>query len=134
MLLNNQQETTKLYSTTTPVAISKAADRGNSSSSKVTTGAGVGSPETKRKNTQMLDTNWIVGFFEGECCIISTMTSYGSDLSFIVPQADPEILYKLQQHFGFGSVFKRNDGYWTFAVRAQTDLLVIINLLKGKLV
>ena len=61
LLLNNQQETTKLYSTTTPAAISKAAD---SSCSRVITGAGVGSPETKRKNTQMLDTNWIVGFFQ----------------------------------------------------------------------
>src|SRR5689334_13026558 len=105
LLLNNQQETTKLYSTTTPAAISKDADSGNSSSSRVTTGAGVGSPETKRKNTQMLDTNWIVGFFEGDGSITSTMTSYGPDLSFIVRQADPEILYKLQQHFGFGSVF-----------------------------
>ena len=97
LLLNNQQETTKLYSTITPAAISKAADSGNSCSSRVTTGAGVGSPETKRKNTQMLDTNWIVGFFEGDGCITSTMTSYGPDLSFIVRQADPEILYRLQQ-------------------------------------
>jgi hypothetical protein len=82
----------------------------------------VGSPETKREVTQQkLDDYWIVGFFEGDGCMTYTMTDSGADLSFIVRQADPKILYKLQAHFGFGSVFQRSDGYWNYSVRAKED-------------
>lgn len=93
MLYNNQQETAKLYSTTTPVAMSRTSDSSkNACSGVISASVGVRSPETQRKNTQMLDTSWIVGFLEGDGCMTSTITSYGPDLSFIVRQADPEIL------------------------------------------
>jgi hypothetical protein len=49
-----------------------------------------------------LDSFWVVGFVEGDGCFTY---SQSSGPIFIVRQADPQVLYKLQSFFGFGSFF-----------------------------
>ena len=57
----------------------------------------------------------------------------GSRLFFSIRQKDPTVLYIIQNHYGFGSVYLCGDGYWSFTVSGRDDILHIINVLAGKI-
>lgn len=116
LLLNNQQETVVMMLRRPNVYyinFTRSSKLGNT-----------GSPETTRQNAHFLD--WFAGFVEGDGC-------FSSDLALRIRQADPRVLYKIRQYFGFGSVFVDAAGYWTYAVKAKKQVLTIINCLNGKL-
>ena len=119
----------------------------------------VGSPETTREMTQFMaipgetapfcthqkvvlplisspkiDPYWIVGFVEGDGCLNVHNGPRGSELSLIIVQKDPKILYKIKSYLCFGSISQDKQGYWRYCVRAQKDLLFCIHLMNGKLV
>lgn len=119
----------------------------------------VGSPETTRKITQLMmipgetkpfcthqkvllplmsspkiDPYWIVGFVEGDGCFHVHNGPRGLELSLIIVQKDPKILYKIKSYLRFGSIYQDKQGYWRYCVRAQKDLLFCIDLMNGKFV
>jgi hypothetical protein len=86
-------------------------------------------------NKPILDDYWLTGFFEGDGCLsIYNLNPNTQELSFILRQADPKVLYKIKNYLGFGSVYVDKKGYWTLRIRNKVGLLKIANLLNGKLV
>jgi hypothetical protein len=75
---------------------------------------------------------WFTGFAEGDGCL-SALWNKGNRLFFVIRQKNPKVLFTIQQHFGFGSVFQAGDGYWNYTVTAKSDLLHIINTLNGRI-
>jgi hypothetical protein len=119
----------------------------------------VGSPETTRKNTPFnnilgstarfctyqkvilpllnapkIDPYWIAGFVESDGCFNVDKKPQGSELTLIIVQKDPKILYKIKSYLGFGSISQNKQGYWRYCIRAQKDLLFCIHLMNGKFV
>jgi len=76
--------------------------------------------------------DWFVGFTEGDGGFY--INSSERRLFFKIRQADPKILHYIKNYFGFGSVTADADGYYSYAVSAQADILVLFNLFNGKLV
>lgn len=86
-------------------------------------------------NKPILDVCWLVGFFEGDGCLsIYQPAGKRPVCSFILRQADPKVLYKVQKFVGYGSVYTDANGYWTYSVRNKAGLLKIAKMLNGKLV
>jgi hypothetical protein len=83
-----------------------------------------------RIDKKVLDRFWVVGIVEGDGCFTY---SESSGAMFIVRQANPLVLYMLQSYFGFGSVFLRSDGYWSYSVHRKRDLEALINFFNGKI-
>jgi hypothetical protein len=127
--LNNQQETTKLMLTRPYVN-------------------NVDSPETTQKNTQIgikpnetwtpnktkITKGWIIGFTEGDGYFSTYNGYYGLECTFTLTQADPKVLHKVRNYFGFGSIFQDKKGYWRYVVRSQKDILTLIHFFNGKLI
>jgi hypothetical protein len=76
---------------------------------------------------------WFVGFFEGDGCLT---INNRNDLSFVITQAtvDVQILHKIKQTLGFGSVIKQGIRTSRFCVQNLKDLQKILYILNGNLV
>ncbi len=76
---------------------------------------------------------WFLGFFEGDGCFV---TNCRNDLSFVITQAsvDLQILEKIQQILGFGTVMKQGPRTHRFVIQNLEDLYKILVLLNGNLV
>jgi hypothetical protein len=68
----------------------------------------------------MPNIDWFIGFVEGDGCF--TYDQNANNLTFIIRQKEPKVLFKVKKFLGFGSVFLASDGYWSFAVRAKKHL------------
>jgi hypothetical protein len=76
--------------------------------------------------------DWFVGFVEGDGSFSCDRNA--KRLYLQVRQKDPQILYFIKDYFGFGSVVVNQDGYYSYTVSGKAHILVLINLLNGKLV
>lgn len=75
---------------------------------------------------------WFVGFSEGDGSFI--VDANNKRLFFKIRQLDPKVLYLIKSYFGFGSLSHNADGYFTYTVSAQKDILVLINVFNGSIV
>lgn len=75
---------------------------------------------------------WFVGFVEGDGCF--AVDTKNKRLFFQIRQKDPKVLHYIKGYFGFGGVNLASEGYYTYVVSAQKDILVLINIFNGALV
>lgn len=88
-------------------------------------------PEHKKK----YDKNfiwWFVGFTEGDGSFV--INKLNKQISFIITQKDPKVLYYLRKNLGFGKVYLCKDNYYRYIVSKKTNLLYLINIFSGKLI
>jgi hypothetical protein len=87
----------------------------------------------KYKNVEDSFLQWFVGFFEGDGCLVMTKQK---NLTFVITQAtaDIQILYKIQNIFGFGSVLPQGERVSRFVVQNLLDLQKLLLILNGNLV
>ena len=64
---------------------------------------------------------------------MTAMWKKGKRLFFSIRQLNPKVLYYIQAHLGFGSIYQCADGYWSYTVSGRTDVLHVIHLLNGKI-
>jgi hypothetical protein len=74
--------------------------------------------------------DWFIGFSEGDG---GFYTYNENTFMFKIRQKESKILYTIQNFFKFGSVFKSQDGYYTYNVGSKNDLLTLIYIFNGKL-
>lgn len=80
----------------------------------------------------LVDTNfleWFIGFSEGDgsFCL--------SQLSFVINQKDPKLLFRIKKKLGFGSVYETSiTGIWRYSVTGQKNCLRLYYLFNGHLV
>lgn len=84
---------------------------------------------------------WFVGFAEGDgFWNVNESNSSYSNVSFVINQKDPKVLYKIKSFFGFGTVngpyYNKitNESYYRYYVGNQKNTKVLIETLNGKLV
>jgi LAGLIDADG endonuclease len=75
---------------------------------------------------------WFIGFSEGNGNF--SVDSVNKRLFFQIRQLDPKVLYLIKSYFGFGHVYLAADGYYSYVVSAQKDILTLINVFNGALV
>jgi hypothetical protein len=90
---------------------------------------------TKRKIPSNLDPNWITGFCDAEGCFTVIISKRSNTLNWRVSVSfeinlhikDIEILHKIQEYFGVGSVTSRlNRNLCVYRVTKIEDLLNVI--------
>jgi len=81
------------------------------------------------------DLDWVIGFSEGDGSFIVDKSGY---VSFQITQSvrDVQVLFRVRQILGFGSVSQQDgqNGTWRFRVRDRAKLRKIILLFNGNLV
>ena len=83
----------------------------------------------------VLDDFWLTGFFEGDGSLLIYQTKQKVwRFYFVLPQAEPQVLFKVKSYLGFGSVYQDSQGYWTYSVSNQQGLLKVAKLINGKLI
>lgn len=87
----------------------------------------------KYKDTDDSFLQWFIGFFEGDG---SFVINNRNDLAIVLTQTteDIQVLKKIQQEFGFGSVIPQGKRTSRFIVQNLQDLYKILLLLNGNLV
>lgn len=77
---------------------------------------------------------WFIGFTEGDGCF---SINKRKDLSFIITQGGPrgiDLLYKIKETVGFGTVIKQSPRVFRFIVRKKQEIRLIILLFNGNIV
>ncbi len=73
---------------------------------------------------------WFVGFFEGDGY---TSIANRGDLALGITQKDPQILFLIRNSLNVGKVHKQGKNTFRFIVQSESEILVILNILNGKL-
>jgi hypothetical protein len=78
--------------------------------------------------------DWFIGFSEGDGCFFHLKYSH----FFIISQKDPQVLYKIRKHLGFGSIkqytdSKLNNTYFRYTVSGLDNIERLIHIFNGKL-
>ncbi len=95
----------------------------------------VGTSETIRKKSVNYPTwflEWFIGFSEGDGSFVCDTNA--KRLYFVIRQLDPVVLNLIKNYFGFGSVYRSKDGYYTYSVSGKQHIMILVNILNGKLI
>jgi hypothetical protein len=72
---------------------------------------------------------WFIGFSEGDGSFSL------SQLSFVINQKDPKLLFRIKKKLGFGNVYETSTaGIWRYSVTGQKNCLRLYYLFNGHLV
>ena len=75
---------------------------------------------------------WLVGFVEGDGSF--AVNSKTGQVSFIITQKDPKVLYYIRKKLGFGKVYLCKDTYYRYIVSNKKNLGYLIELISGRLI
>ncbi len=78
-----------------------------------------------------LDLAWAAGFFEGEgtTSVLKAQRDKYAYLRMSVSQKDPELLYKFQNIFKVGKVYKNKRGVHSWDCYRQSEVFVVLEAL-----
>ena len=75
--------------------------------------------------------DWFVGFAEGDGGFYVDLKT--KRFYFKIRQKNPQVLYLIRNYFNFGSIFKSEDGYYSFSVQAKDHIFRLLSIFNGKL-